>query len=174
MFLNVISAFRELEASPRFRSAILLSFHNARIPRQEPATFQRCAQRRFESDERLRNAVTNRASLAGQTAALDRAHDVVLLIPISCLERLVKQHAQYGACEIHLDIATVYINASAAWFNPHAGNGVFPLACCIGPALGVDARRHLGRYGFRCASCDRNGYAAGLRCGRLGRRAKVR
>src|SRR3954454_3826140 len=71
-------ALRELERLARFRPAVLLALHGAGVAGQEAALLQDATQIRLEVRQGLGDAVTHRTRLARQTAAGDRADDVVL------------------------------------------------------------------------------------------------
>src|SRR3954468_4841784 len=82
-------ALRELERLARFRPAVLLALHGAGVAGQEAALLQDATQIRLEVRQSLRDAVTHRTGLARQTAAGDRADDVILAGASGCDQRLL-------------------------------------------------------------------------------------
>jgi hypothetical protein len=86
----------------------------------------------------LAEAVADRAGLAGEAAAVDVHHDVVLAVALGDLERLRQDHAEHGTGEVHLDGAVVDEDLAGARLDPHAGDRVLALAGGIGAAEGVD------------------------------------
>ena len=67
---------------------------------------------RLEQRQRLRDAVPDRAGLAGQSTAGDRDDDVVLARAAHELQRLLDDHLQHGTGEIHLDRPLVHDDAA--------------------------------------------------------------
>src|SRR6202011_2306760 len=80
-------ALRELERLARLGAAVLFALDHARVTGEEAALFQQASQIRLEISQRLRDAVTHRTCLARQTAAGDRANDVVLAGASGCDQR---------------------------------------------------------------------------------------
>src|SRR3954464_6598479 len=79
--------------------ADLLAFDLARIARHEAGDAQLLAQLRIVFHERARDAVTDRAGLAGDAAAGHRHRDVELVRELHELERLTDDHATGLATE---------------------------------------------------------------------------
>ena len=71
-------ALRELEAAACLGAAVLLALDDARVAGQEAFALDGRAKRRLVAGQRGRDAVPDRAGLAGEAAALDRAIDVIL------------------------------------------------------------------------------------------------
>src|SRR3970282_31675 len=72
-------ALGELEALSRLRLAVLLPFHPARIPGQQPPGLERPAQRLVRRHQRTSDAQLDRAGLTGRTAA-HHVHVHVVLV----------------------------------------------------------------------------------------------
>src|SRR3972149_6290304 len=64
-FGNFLLALGELEGAPRLGPAVLLAFHHARVAGEEGAALERAAQIGFEIGQRLGDAMTHGAGLAG-------------------------------------------------------------------------------------------------------------
>src|SRR3712207_6637437 len=64
-------ALRELEAAAGLLPAVLLTLDDARIAGQEAFLLERAAKLRLIVGQRLGEAVTDRAGLAGETAAVN-------------------------------------------------------------------------------------------------------
>src|SRR5438445_11315021 len=113
-------ALRELERLARLRPAVLLALHGAGVAGQEAAFLQNAAQIRLEVGQSLGDAVTHGTRLARQTAASDRADDVVLAGARGGDQRLLDQHAQDRASEIDFDFAGVDHDLAGARLDPDA------------------------------------------------------
>src|SRR3954453_23774499 len=83
---------RELEGPAGLGLAVLLTLDHARVTGEEAALLEHGAQLRLEIGERLGDAVTDRAGLAGQAAAGDGADHVVLPGTRGHRERLLDHH----------------------------------------------------------------------------------
>src|SRR2546428_1276521 len=68
--------FAELEAFPRSRHAVLLTFFRAGVSRQQPLSLERLAQLAVVLDQRARDAETDGAGLARNAAAGDRRQNI--------------------------------------------------------------------------------------------------
>src|SRR3972149_1768305 len=75
---NFLLTLGELEGAPRLGPAVLLAFHHARVAGEEAAALERTAQLGLEVSQRLGDAMTHGAGLAGQAPAGDGADYVVL------------------------------------------------------------------------------------------------
>src|SRR4051812_30540424 len=126
--LATLLALRELERLARFRTPVLLALHDTGVAGQEAALLQYAAQIRLEVGQSLRNAVTHGTRLARQTAAGDRADDVVLAGAGRGDQRLLDQHPQHRAGEIDFDFTGVDDDLAGAGLDPDAGNRVLALA----------------------------------------------
>src|SRR6185312_7018708 len=93
-------ALRELEAAAGLRLAVFLALDDAAVARQEATGLERRTQPRLVIGQRLADAVADRAGLAGEAAADDAAHHVVLAEAIGDDEGLVQEHAQHRSREI--------------------------------------------------------------------------
>src|SRR6476620_2435302 len=142
-------ALRELERLARLRPAVLLALHGAGVAGQEAALLQYAAQSRLEVRQSLRDAVTHGTRLARQTAAGDRADDVVLAGARGCNQRLLDQHAQHRSGEIGLDLTGVDDDLAGTRLDPDAGNRILALAGGIGAAVFVDLLDVFRRFGSR-------------------------
>src|ERR1700686_5370254 len=131
-------ALRELERLARLGAAVLFALDHARVTGEEAALFQQASQIRLEISQRLRDAVTHRTCLARQTAAGDRANDVVLAGASGCDQRLLDHHPQHRTGEIDFDFAGVDDDLAGTGLDPDAGDRVLALAGGIGTALLVD------------------------------------
>src|SRR5882724_10351954 len=100
-------ALRELRAAPCLAAADLLALDLARVARHEAGGPERLAQRLVELKQRARDAVVDRAGLAGDAAAVDRDLDVEAGRHRHELERLADDHAAGLAAEELLDRASV-------------------------------------------------------------------
>src|SRR3954454_24503158 len=119
--LATLLALRELERLARFRTAVLLALHDTGVAGQEAALLGDAAQIRLEVGQSLRDAVTHGTRLARQTAAGDRADDIVLAGARGGYQRLLDQHPQHRAGEIDLDFAGVDHDLAGTRLDPDAG-----------------------------------------------------
>src|SRR5215213_5921564 len=131
-------ALRELEAAAGLLLAVLLTLDDARIAGQEAFLLERAAKIRLVVGQRLGEAVTDCAGLAGETATVNVDGDVVLAFALGDLERLSEDHAQHGTGEVDLGRTTVDHDLAGAGLDPHAGNRVLALAGGIGAAERVE------------------------------------
>src|SRR5688500_15062572 len=92
-------ALRELERAAGLGAAVFLALDHARVARQEAAALERRTQIRLEVSQRLRDAVTHGAGLAGEAATGHGADHVILTAAISSDNRLLDHHAQHRTCE---------------------------------------------------------------------------
>src|SRR6478752_9587182 len=95
------SALRELEALARLGAAVLLALDHAAVAGEEAGGLDRAAQQRLELAQSLADAVLDRPGLARQSAAGDRADNVVLINAVGDLERLGDDQAQRRPREEH-------------------------------------------------------------------------
>src|SRR3954469_25392367 len=131
-------ALRELERLARLGAAVLLALHGTGVAGQEAALLQHAAQIRLEAGQRLGDAVTYGTRLARQTAAGNRADDVVLAGAGSGDQRLLDQHPQHRTGEVDFDFAGVDHDLAGARLDPDAGNRVLALAGGVSAAELVD------------------------------------
>src|SRR5215213_8182821 len=131
-------ALRELERLARLRPAVLLALYGAGVAGQEAALLEDAAQIRLEVRQSLGDAVTHGTRLARQTAAGDRADDVVLAGARGGDQRLLDQHPQHRAGEIDFDFTGVDHDLAGTRLDPDAGDRVLALAGGIGAAVFVD------------------------------------
>src|SRR5205085_365919 len=92
---------------------------------------------RLEIGERLRDAVTDCARLARQTAARNRNDDIVLRGAVRDHERLLKKHPKDRTGEIDVKLAVVDGDLAGAWLDPDTCDSVLPLTGRIGSAVRV-------------------------------------
>src|SRR3954469_3479310 len=140
-------ALGELEGPARLGLAVLLALDHAGIAGEKAALLEHSPQLRLEIGQRLGDAVTDGAGLAGQTTAGDRADHVILAGTCRHDERLLDHHAQHGTGEIDLDLARVDCDLAGAGLDPDAGGRVLALAGGIGAIELVDLFLMLGRIG---------------------------
>src|SRR6185312_5325786 len=132
-----VLALRELERPTSLGPAVLLALDHAGVAGEEAAALERAAQLRLEIGQRLGDAVTDRAGLAGQAAAGDGADHVVLAVTAGGDERLLDQHAQHGAGEEYFDRLGVDHDLAGARLDPDARDRVLALAGRVSAALRV-------------------------------------
>src|SRR5215468_8731668 len=125
-------ALGELERAAGLGLAVLLALDHARVAGEEATALEHRAQVRLVVHQRLGNAVAHRAGLAGQAAARDRAHDVVLAVAIGRRQRLLDQHAQHRASEIGLDRTLVDGDGARTRLEPHPRHRVLALSGGVG------------------------------------------
>src|SRR5688572_21334038 len=87
------SALAELEASARGLLTVLLALLLAGVTGDVTSGLQLGSQLRVEFHQRARDAVPDRASLRGDSAATHRRVDVVLIEQRDLFERLADHHA---------------------------------------------------------------------------------
>src|SRR5581483_1486191 len=131
-------ALGELEAASRLAAAVLLALDRTRVAGQEPALLQHASKLRLEPRQRDRDAVTDGAGLARQTAAAHRADDVELALALGGDERLLQDHLEHGTGEIGGVLLAVDGDLAGAGLDPDTGDGVLALAGGIGAALRID------------------------------------
>src|SRR5262245_24569772 len=81
-------AFRELEAFTRALLTVLLTLFGAGIAREQSGLFELLTQLGVELEQRARDAVTHRAGLASNAAAVDVDHHVEFVDRVGQLQRL--------------------------------------------------------------------------------------
>src|SRR5271163_3439658 len=86
------SALRELEARARLPVAVLLALDHPRIAGEEAFLLERGPEVRLEVGQRLGEAVTHRACLAGEAAASHGHGQVVLGDAVHDHQRLAQDH----------------------------------------------------------------------------------
>src|SRR6056297_3010149 len=122
----------ELEALTGFRTAKLLTFHNAAVARQEACRLERATQAGIIKLQRLGDAVLDRTGLTREAAALDRRHHVKLIFRAGHRKRLAQDHLKHGTCKIDLHFLAVHHDLAGARLDPDTGDRVLPLAGGIG------------------------------------------
>src|SRR5207248_4131994 len=100
-------ALRELEAAAGLGAAVLLALNDAAVAGQETLALDRDAQCRLVTGQCGRDAVTDGARLAGQSAAPDGRFDVILALAIRDIEDLIDDQAQSRTREIDFLLAAV-------------------------------------------------------------------
>src|SRR3954463_11767569 len=167
-------ALRELEAAAGLGAAVLLALDDARVAGQEAFALDRGAQLRLVAGERGRDAVADRAGLAGEAAALDGRDHVILALAVGDVEHLVDDQAQGRPGEIDRLVAPVDDDLAGAGLQPDAGDGVLAAAGGVGAALLVELLLAKHRLDLRALGRDALLVAAGggfrrVAGGRLGR-----
>src|SRR5215471_19774165 len=81
-------AFRELEALTRALLTVLLTLFGAGVTREQSGLLELLAQLGVEFEQRARDAVTHRAGLAGDAAAVDIDHHVEFVDRVGQLQWL--------------------------------------------------------------------------------------
>src|SRR5690606_17574045 len=132
------SALGELETAAGLRLAVLLSLDRAAVAGQQPALLQHAAQLRHVIGARLGNAMTHRASLAGQPAAGNLNVHVVLAVAVGRHDRLLQHHLQHRPREIGRKFLVVDGDLAGAWAQPDARYSVLALAGRVGAAMLVE------------------------------------
>src|SRR5579872_2770330 len=103
-------AFGELEPLARALLAVLLALVLARISSQEAKLLEPGPQFRVELHQGPRNTQTDRARLAGDTAAIGKNHDIELLHGLGRQQRLPDHGAQALGREIIVERAPVHLD----------------------------------------------------------------
>src|SRR5690606_28723615 len=107
-------ALRELRGAAGLAQTDLLALDLASVPRHESGSTQRLPQRLVIGHQRARDAVPDRARLAGRAAAGDRRPHVELAFERARDERLADDHPRRLASEELLERAAVDRDLSAA------------------------------------------------------------
>src|SRR4051812_27034729 len=131
-------ALAELEAAASLGAAIFLALDNARIAGQKALALHGDAQGRFVARQCRRDAVTDRASLAGQAAALDRRLDIILAAPVGDVEHLIDDQAKCRAGEIDFLLSAVDHDLARTRLEPDACDRVLAPAGCVSAAMLVE------------------------------------
>lgn len=101
------SALNELEATSCLLSAVLLPLFDPRVPRHVAAGSEFLLKGVVHLDERSGNSEPDRASLAGDTAALDGRLDVESSEHSNVNERAVHENLENGSAKVFLEFATI-------------------------------------------------------------------
>src|SRR5207253_11260186 len=101
---------------------------------QETLALDRDAQGRLVAGQCGRDAVTDSARLAGQSAALDGRFDVILALAIRDIEDLIDDQAQSRTREIDFLLAAVDDNLARARLEPDACDRILAAAGGISTA----------------------------------------
>ena len=125
--LNNESALAELGRPAGSLQTVLLAFLHTRIAGQQAGFLQGAAHFGISLAQGTADAVTDRAGLAGQTAAADVDHDVKIT-DIGQVHGLANRHLQGFKSEIIVDIALVDHDFAIAGNQADAGNGFFATA----------------------------------------------
>src|SRR3984885_1721152 len=120
-----------LRAATGFAAADLLAFHLACITRHEACLTQGLAQRLIIPNQRARNAVPDRAGLAGDAATAHVHADVELGGQLHHLERLAHDHAAGLATEELIDRTLVDGDAAGTGLHINARRGALAPAGTI-------------------------------------------
>ena len=91
--------------------------------------------------QRLADAVTHGAGLAGETTAGDGGDHVVLVVAGGRDDRLFEDHLQHRAGEEDVEILAVDGDLAVAGLQPDARDGVLALAGGVGAAFLVELLR---------------------------------
>src|SRR5688572_6613100 len=115
------SALAVLRRAAGLVEADLLALDLTGVPGHETGVAHRLAQRLVVLEQRTRDAVTDRAGLAGRAAAGDRDLEVEARQRVGELERLANQHARGLATEVVLDRLAVDRDRALAGLHEDAG-----------------------------------------------------
>src|SRR5436190_13206263 len=130
-------ALRELRPLARLLEAGLLALDLARVAREESLPLQVAAQVGVGLDERLRDAVAERAGLAGDAAAVDAGADVVGGVGARQGERRGGERLQRPPREILLDGLAVHGDGARAGDEDDSGDRGLALAgAAVGDCVG--------------------------------------
>src|SRR5215204_6654561 len=113
----------ELRRFPGLVQAGLLALDLARVTREEALALERDAQLRVGFDERPRDAMANRACLAGRAAAVDPDAQVIAALGAGEPERSHHGRAVRGAREVLLERAAVDPRRPVSGAEDHTGDG---------------------------------------------------
>src|SRR5688500_2573714 len=125
-------ALRELEAAAGLGLAVLLALDDSRVAGQEALALHRRAELRLVAGEGGRDAVADRAGLAGKAAALDRRDHVILAAALGDVEDLVDDQSKRRPGEIDFLVAAVDDDLAGAGLQPDPGDRVLAAAGGIG------------------------------------------
>src|SRR4029453_2813958 len=125
---RTLLAFGELDPRPRAALAVLLALLLARVAGQEAAALQHRAQRRVGLLEGARDAVAQRAGLAGDAAAPEQRVHVEGGGHVGGLERLARRGLERLAREVLLEAAPVHQDLAAPEPEAHPCDGGLALA----------------------------------------------
>ena len=133
---------------------VFLALDRAGVSGQEPGNLQNAAQIRLVVGQRAADAVPHGAGLARQSAAIDRAGHVELVIAVGDQERLRQQHTQHRTGEILHHRTAIHGDLALAGLDPDPRHRLLAPAGGIGPAPGVALRftqHSAGGFRRRCA-----------------------
>ena len=107
---------------------VFLSFLHTRVSREEAGLLQEGAVRIVGEKELTGYAVTDRACLTGDAAALNVGNDVILADSIGNAERLVDNELEGFQTEIIVDVTTVDGDLAGTGIQTNAGDGALSSA----------------------------------------------
>ena len=126
------SALAELRSETGGLQTVLLAFLHSRVTGQEAGSLEGCAVFRIDAEEGAGDAVTDRARLTGDAAALDGADDVNLADHVGGDQRLTDDQLQSVQTKVVVDLTTVDDDgAGAVLIDADAGNGGLPSAGAV-------------------------------------------
>ena len=107
---------------------VLLSFLHTRVSCEEACLLEKRAVRIVSEEERTGYAVTDRACLTGDAAALYVGNDVVLAYGVGNAERLIDNELEGFKTEILVDVTTVDGDLAGTGIQTNAGDGALSSA----------------------------------------------
>ena len=118
----------ELACATSCLETVFLSFLHTRVSREEAGLLEEGAVRIVGEKERTGYAVTDRACLTGDTAALYVGNDVILAYSVGNAERLVDNELEGFKAEIIVDVTTVDGDLAGTGIQTNAGDGALSSA----------------------------------------------
>src|SRR5438128_1971581 len=131
-------ALRELEAAACLGAAVLLALDDAWVAGQEPGLFDRGAERRLVTRERLGNAMLHCAGLTRKAPTDYGRYDVILVTTISDIEGLVDDQSKRRTREIDFLLPPVDDDLARARLQPDARDRILAAAGRIGTTVLVE------------------------------------
>ena len=121
----------ELGRTSRRFETVLLSFLPSRVSREETGLLEKGTVAVVREEKRAGNAVTDRAGLAGDAAAVHVRHDVELANRVRNAEGLVDDELQGLETEVIVNVAVVDGDLAGTGIQSDAGNGALSSAGAV-------------------------------------------
>src|SRR4051794_15541726 len=134
----------ELRALARLLQAGLLAFLGPGVAREEASALELATQVGVGLEQRARDAVTQRAGLRGDAAAVHAGDDVHAVLVADGLQRLADRALQGGAREVGVERLAVDRVCPVARLEDHAGDRALALAGGGVGGAGGEVDRRLG------------------------------
>src|SRR6516225_9341756 len=149
-----VLTFRVLEALPRTLVAILLPFLDARVPGEKPCLTQGGPELRVQNQQRPRDAMTDRARLAGHSAAGDVGDDIEAPFEVGDDQRLPDRRPQWPLGEILVGGPTVDHDRPIPRRHADPGDRLLPASRGRNRSLSLDHASRSWRCGhWSAAGC---------------------